>query len=197
MIYLASPFFTPRQSETVRVVENMLTRLNLAFFSPRQHGVNVSNLSEEERKGGTALTKVFEGNVRALDNSTLLIACIDKSRTEDNHEEKNADAGTMFEIGYFYRDAMAFNKAEDTFDAPKKSLRCPIALTFSGYGAKTNLMISQAVAGHFNDLGAMEKFFKHVRKVIEPDVDHLPRDLWKQLIVDYYDNLSSADIEEK
>jgi hypothetical protein len=192
MIYIAAPFFNERQAEAVRVVENILGRTGFKFWSPRQHGVIVKELPVAERKSGSIMTKVFEGNVRALDNTNLLFACIDREGAE-----RNADAGTMFELGYYYREAM-FDLGNDPEERDgqihKPSLRSPTIITWSSQGAAANLMISQAAVGHCNNLPCAEEFFNWARKVTENE--ELSRDEWRELTMSY-EQFARADVEEK
>lgn len=152
MIYLASPFFTPKQLSTVVRLEAMLTERNIDFFSPRLHGVDMSKLSEYERKYGIAASRVFGGNISSMDEADAMIACID-----------DRDQGTNFEIGYYYANNVG-----------SAGLRCRSLVTFSGYDYASNLMISQCANAHFKChddiapfLDAIEKSNRNLRMAFE------------------------------
>jgi len=82
----------PSQVAVVEKIENLLESLNLQYFSPRQTGVTLSNLSPEERKNHAHW--VFEKNVEWLEQSDVMVAVID-----------DRDPGVMWEIGFFYAGA--------------------------------------------------------------------------------------------
>lgn len=204
MIYIAAPFFNPQQLQAVRTVESILKRTKFKFFSPRLHSVDVGTLSEEERKSGKVMTDVFKGNIEALDNSNLLLACIDKSyHPRTGHRDRNADAGTMFEIGYFYREAMfGGGRGAPPFDGAEtvrnQRLRNKNILTWSSEGGHTNLMFSQAVGGHLSTLMDVEKYFNHVRTIVKDE--ELARDTWFELNGGFLHDgtgFSFADVEEE
>lgn len=137
MIYIAAPFFNPDQLEAVKTVEQILTRFNLDFFSPRLHGVDVSTLTEAERKSSSRMRDIFVGNIDAMYLSKFMLACID-----------DKDQGTNFEIGWFHSNWFLWTQ----------KYKCPEIVTWSRAGAKTNLMIQQAVGGHCATLVNLNRF---------------------------------------
>ena len=47
--YIASPFFTKSQLDTVKLIEKSLDNAGIKYFSPRSEGVLIE-MTEEERK---------------------------------------------------------------------------------------------------------------------------------------------------
>ena len=48
-IYLAGPFFSPKQIETIEAIENEFDKYGFDYFSPRKSGGVISHLSPEDR----------------------------------------------------------------------------------------------------------------------------------------------------
>ena len=182
MIYIAAPFFNAEQLQSVKTVENILGRAGMKFFSPRLHGVNVKELSPEEQKSGSVMAKVFESNVSNLNDANLLLACIDK-----DPGQRNGDAGTMFELGYY--SAVA---------TPNGQMRCPTALSWSARGATTNLMIREVVGGSFINLLQVEEFFKHVKESFSEEIydGELPSIAWERINMQYEAFGNKPTVEE-
>lgn len=101
-VYIASPFFNDEQSKRVDRLKGLLNRLNLSFFSPKDS----SNLLFEENKDNQ--TKVFEMNIEAIKNSTIVIAV-----TNDKDTGTLFEAGIAFTLGkplfYLYDGGKSFN----------------------------------------------------------------------------------------
>jgi nucleoside 2-deoxyribosyltransferase len=87
-VYLAAPFFSPRQLAVVVVIENALDRLGYPYYSPRREGVLVE-LSPAERRA--AARGIFDANVLNIKQADLVVAVID-----------DRDVGVAWEIGYAY-----------------------------------------------------------------------------------------------
>jgi nucleoside 2-deoxyribosyltransferase len=86
-IYLAGPFFNPQQLNTVKTIEDILDRLDLIYFSPRQGGVILKDLTFEER--AIQANRVYKENVDRLNWCDVVLAIID-----------DRDPGTYWELGY-------------------------------------------------------------------------------------------------
>lgn len=86
MIYIASPFFTEKQLDFVREIENCLDDNGIEYFSPRFQGV-LQNMTPEMKS--KSLHDMYLSNVTNVKSSDILVAVID-----------DRDIGTTFEIGY-------------------------------------------------------------------------------------------------
>lgn len=130
MIYLASPFFTEKQIKLEEKVKNKLRELGFEVWSPKENCVCESYTSLEKRQ------KVFEDNLKAIDNSDIVFAI-----TNDK------DMGTLFECGY------AFSKKK------KVVYYCDVLNE-----GKFNLMLSQsafAVLMKFSQIENLEYLIKN------------------------------------
>jgi nucleoside 2-deoxyribosyltransferase len=87
-IYLAAPFFSPAQLETVIALEAAMSVRRIGFFSPRSEGI-VAGKTVAERKAMAPI--VFSSNCLEIDRSDGLLAVID-----------DRDQGVTWEIGYAY-----------------------------------------------------------------------------------------------
>jgi len=84
MVYIAAPFFNPEQLAWVEKTKELLAKLDMNFYSPKD-----VNLFENGKGFDPQL--IFDDNVRTIDSCNLVIAI-----TNDK------DQGTHFEIGYAY-----------------------------------------------------------------------------------------------
>jgi len=85
-VYLASPFFSPKQRELLDSLREKLLNLDLSVYSPMHDGEILSkNPSSPER------IHVFESNTEAINSSDIVVAIID-----------DRDMGVIWEIGYAY-----------------------------------------------------------------------------------------------
>ncbi|AJO60854.1 hypothetical protein NRS6186_22435 (plasmid) [Bacillus subtilis] len=84
-VYIAAPFFKPDQITRVALVETLLEKHGLTYFSPRKQSAIGPISSPEVRK------KSFDMNVRGIEESELVIAITD-----------DKDMGTIFEAGHAY-----------------------------------------------------------------------------------------------
>ncbi len=84
-VYLAAPWFTPKQKDSMDKVREVLLRKDVKVFSPYYDGtvLDKNNDSPEMR------TKVFNINIGSIDKCDFVVAIID-----------DFDPGTIFEIGY-------------------------------------------------------------------------------------------------
>ncbi|WP_353856827.1 nucleoside 2-deoxyribosyltransferase [Bacillus sp. Bos-x628] len=84
-VYIAAPFFKADQITRVALVETLLEKHDLTYFSPRKQSAIGPISSPEVRK------KSFEMNIRGIEESELVIAITD-----------DKDMGTIFEAGHAY-----------------------------------------------------------------------------------------------
>jgi nucleoside 2-deoxyribosyltransferase len=84
-VYIAGPFFNPRQVATVEMVEAALEQRAhcLTYFSPMRMGILSPSKQDAKR--------IFDGNIKALKECDSMIAIID-----------DRDTGTIWEMGYAY-----------------------------------------------------------------------------------------------
>lgn len=85
-VYIAAPFFTASQLSLVVRIEELLEEQNIPYFSPRSSGTLI-DMTEEERKA--AKKEIYDLNIYKIEESDVMIACID-----------DFDTGTVFEMGY-------------------------------------------------------------------------------------------------
>jgi len=83
--YIAAPFFNPDQITRVALVETLLEKHGLTYFSPRKQSAIGPISSPEVRK------KSFELNIEGIENADFVIAITD-----------GKDVGTIFEAGHAY-----------------------------------------------------------------------------------------------
>jgi len=74
-------------------------------------------------------TEIFDGNIEGMKDSFIMVASID-----------DKDTGTAFEMGWAYGTGM-------------------ILFSFAFDGGKTNVMLGQAVDGHFTSAEEFKQFF--------------------------------------
>lgn len=84
-IYLAGPFFNEKQLNNMKTLEDLCKLHNINGISPRKFMVLKPRAPLSDRE------KVFKENVRAIDTSNLVLACVD-----------DKDTGTAWEMGYAY-----------------------------------------------------------------------------------------------
>ena len=87
--YIAAPFFNEDQITRVSLVEAILEKNNLTYFSPRKDSACENIHDEEVRK------RVFELNCNSIKDSRKVIAITD-----------GKDVGTMIEVGMAYADGI-------------------------------------------------------------------------------------------
>jgi nucleoside 2-deoxyribosyltransferase len=84
-VYIASPFFNPKQVEQVEFIKKTLTRLGFEYFSPKDFFVLDPNATAEDRK------RIFDVNVEKIEWADFVLC---------NTEAK--DLGTIWEAGFSY-----------------------------------------------------------------------------------------------
>lgn len=150
-IYLAGPFFNDQQKATMDDALVRLRNCGFAVCDPRDLSPILVDMPPEERKKFTR--EIYCNNVEAIDDSYIVIACID-----------DRDTGTAFEIGY-----AVGNMAER---------HCGFA-TFSGHGHGCNVMLSEPSIHHWSNIEDMvnglarAKMFIHSREVNMDELSNL------------------------
>lgn len=81
-VYIAAPFFNQDQITRVALVETLLEKLGITYFSPRKDSA-CENISDPK-----ARKRVFDLNCESIKNSKMVIAITD-----------DKDVGTMIEVG--------------------------------------------------------------------------------------------------
>ena len=117
------------------LVKNMLVELGYIVADPRELGPVIVD-SAPEAKTPEFFKGIFDGNIKGMDQSYMIVASLD-----------DKDIGTAFELGYFYQ-----------------SLK--YAVSFSFDGGKTNVMLGQSVDSHFTSFDDIKDFFKSYRREI-------------------------------
>lgn len=84
-VYIAAPFFNPEQITRVALVETLLEKHGMTYFSPRKQSAIGSIADPEVRK------KAFDMNVKGIEEADFLVAITD-----------GKDMGTIFEAGHAY-----------------------------------------------------------------------------------------------
>lgn len=131
-VYIAAPFFNPRQLEIVETIEKELTKKKIDFFSPRSQGKSLKDMDKNE----VLKTKkeVFDSNITEMDLCSHCIACV---------EEK--DTGTSFEIGYFYSEKKPITLFSEKID------RINVMLAEAAYSVcDDSAMIMESIVGFYN-----------------------------------------------
>lgn len=81
-VYIAAPFFTQDQITRVALVETILEKLNMKYFSPRKDSA-CENISDPDVR-----KRVFDLNCDSIKASKMVVAITD-----------DKDVGTMIEVG--------------------------------------------------------------------------------------------------
>ena len=71
-IYLAGPFFNPKQIETISRIEKEFDKYGFDYFSPRKSGGVISHLSPENRTKESK--RIYDSNVSAMIDANILFA---------------------------------------------------------------------------------------------------------------------------
>jgi nucleoside 2-deoxyribosyltransferase len=122
-IYIASPFFTPKQLAKVDAVEKLIYESGLRYYSPRSDGV-LMNLKPEERKAQAG--KIFKLNCGNIIHADAVLAILDEH-----------DTGTYWEMGFAYA-IRRYNMATNTFRVFSYTTERPTI----------NVMLQQSVDAH-------------------------------------------------
>lgn len=111
-VYLAGPFFNPRQIGLVKTFETILARKGLKVYSPRKHQSKASYGSMKWRR------QTFASDVRAIDSTDVVFAIYN-----------GEDSGTMWEIGH----AWSRRKPVLVFNSKEKRVNLMIAQSLHAY----------------------------------------------------------------
>ncbi len=84
-VYIASPFFNPKQVDQVEYIKTTLSKLGYEYFSPKDYFVLDPNATAEDRK------RIFDVNVEKIKWADFVLC---------NTEAK--DLGTIWEAGFSY-----------------------------------------------------------------------------------------------
>lgn len=84
-VYIAAPFFNPDQITRVALVETLLEKHGLTYFSPRKQS-SIGPISDDSVRKAA-----FKMNIDGIEESDFLIAITD-----------GKDMGTIFEAGHAY-----------------------------------------------------------------------------------------------
>jgi len=160
-VYLAAPWFTPRQKEIMTKVRNVLLEVeNIEIYAPFYDGVvlNKDNDSPEVRQ------QVYDANIDSIVGKDLVCAIID-----------DFDPGTLFEMGFsaglrwdveeqaaMWRDIHQYlldRKRPMTIPwTDATNLEYPKIIAYSDVaGRGLNVMLRQAVWGFANGLGQLRE----------------------------------------
>lgn len=182
MLYLASPFFNPKENAVLDVVELLLEQNNLIYFSPRKAPGNESGIPKEEKL--KKAKEIFDKDIEQMNKSDILFAATDGYPF--SHEGKNGiarDAGTAFELGYFFHKNVHRGQSN--------------IITFSANGFGSNLMIAQCSSLHLNNLAEVKKFLDFVGLQKEENQGYY---YWRDAINEYKkEHISTgmvADVEK-
>ena len=138
MIYIASPFFNESQLEFVKRIEIALQDAGIKFFSPRSEGVLIEMSPSKKAK---AAKKIYDSNVKHIEDCDILLAVID-----------DRDTGTMFEIGY------------------AAALKKPV-VTLTNFDYQVNVMIKQCSYAHLKGLEHLSYIINFIREGREAPVE--------------------------
>lgn len=121
-VYIAGPFFNPKQLKLIETIEETLDWIGIPYFSPRSFGA-LGEMGTEERVA--AIKSVYAENVAQITGNQVMLAVID-----DN------DVGTIWEMGY----ASKLKQMDET--------RRLITMSDQGYGM--NIMLRECVDAHLH-----------------------------------------------
>tara|TARA_R110002049_G_scaffold80104_3_gene203849 strand:- start:825 stop:1394 length:570 start_codon:yes stop_codon:yes gene_type:complete len=140
-IYLAGPFFNPKQIETIEAIEKEFDKYGFDYFSPRKSGGVISHLSPEDRT--KASKSIYDSNISAMIDANVLFAIVD-----------GRDTGTVYEMGYFRALTDHFKFKSENSAAEHK--RYSITYTNENFGL--NIMLKESVDAHIVGIKDLEKF---------------------------------------
>lgn len=155
-VYLAGPFFNTEQQMHIEMVEKILTRHHVSYFSPRkQGGVLKPKASRLDRR------QILDTNVRGISEASCVLAVLDWMNPNDHaiHLVRTAppdtlpsqvtlagpplnlpDTGTVWEIGFSY------------------GIRVPVIGFLMNREGKFNAMLTEAMAGIAYGFEQLERF---------------------------------------
>jgi nucleoside 2-deoxyribosyltransferase len=139
-VYIAAPFFTPEQLEIVQDTEDLLTSMEIDFFSPRSFGV-IKNMNEEEK--AARMKQIYDQNIEELEKCNVYIFHVDYP-----------DTGTSFEIGYAACKTANIYKDEITKDH--------FLITLSTLGKPVNVMLRYCIDAHCINHEGLEEVLRKI-----------------------------------
>lgn len=166
-VYIASPYFSDDQRDTVHKIEEILGRLGYKSYSPFRDGITLKPDSQPVDR-----VRVFQENKRAIEEADIILACTDGKSVASLgemalHELRSAlqakggtgadianflsklidrDPGTIWELGY----AHGIGK---------------FAFTFSRRGFDQNVMIAEGVLCHVKSFDEVTDVLVQLRPV--------------------------------
>lgn len=135
-VYLAGPFFNDYQKSVMDQAKGLLLKHGFKVADPRELGPVIVDMPKEKRTHEVT-RGIFDGNIKAMENSIFMLAWADEK-----------DTGTAFELGFAY------------------ARRCLTTFTFSVCGKQQNVMIAHAVDGHFNGFANVDEWLRKTRSYI-------------------------------
>ena len=131
-VYVASPFFNDIDNERLDIIESMLDKEGLTYFSPR-HQSAIGPISEPEVR-----QKAFQMNVDNIKDADFVIA-----------ETSRKDLGTLFEAGLAYEAGIPIIYA--TFVLGENGGAVNLMLSESAFATVTTPMqLEKAIKGERN-----------------------------------------------
>lgn len=131
-VYIASPFFNDIDNERLDIIESMLDKEGLTYFSPR-HQSAIGPISEPEVR-----QKAFQMNVDNIKDADFVIA-----------ETSRKDLGTLFEAGLAYEAGIPIIYA--TFVLGENGGAVNLMLSESAFATVTTPMqLEKAIKGEGN-----------------------------------------------
>ena len=131
-VYIASPFFNDIDNERLDIIESMLDKEGLTYFSPR-HQSAIGPISEPEVR-----QKAFQMNVDNIKDADFVIA-----------ETSKKDLGTLFEAGLAYEAGIPIIYA--TFVLGENGGAVNLMLSESAFATVTTPMqLEKAIKGEGN-----------------------------------------------
>ncbi len=138
-IYLAGPFFTPEQLNTIQLIENLIKDVGLVYYSPRQDGV-LKNMTPEERK--LSARKLFNLNCARIMQTQAMLCLLD-----------DKDQGTNWENGFAFYHRHYYNPRYRlfAFTSERKELNVMLQQSFD-YHAKGKAELRVMLAAFKDDV---------------------------------------------
>jgi nucleoside 2-deoxyribosyltransferase len=147
-VYIAGPFFNPKQLKLIQTIEETLDHLCIPYFSPRSFGA-LGEMGTEER--AEAIKSVYAENIAQIAENKVMLAVID-----DN------DVGTIWEMGY----ASKLNRMY--------SARKLITMSDQGYGM--NIMLRECVDAHLHGFANFNECLMSATRLKDFDGDKFMAD---------------------
>lgn len=125
-IYLAAPFFSPDQKKRIaQVLAALKANASVgSVFVPHEHEYTAAKVGSFEWQAQT-----FKLDTNQIDHADAVVAIVDYKLEEGDNE---ADAGTMFEVGYAY------------------ATNTPVMLVQFDEKKEVNLMLTQSITAYFD-----------------------------------------------